>query len=132
MNYLTGLILKGWCRGKNVFSERMRDSCDCRSAEHINFLCKNIQCRRNESFFILHWKLRRKEGGMFVKFTYRVDEASKDIALKEIHEAVEKFVESKNIIPWFNFYSMSVFLVKVSITSKGFIVQRMLLAEVNV
>ncbi|CAG8456689.1 1634_t:CDS:10 [Paraglomus brasilianum] len=55
---------------------------------------------------------RRKEGGMFVKFTYRVDEASKDIALKEIHETVENFVESKSIIPWFNFYPMRVFLVK--------------------
>jgi len=86
----------------------------------------------DHSLLFIGTLIRRKEGGMFVKFTYRVDEASKDIALKEIHETVENFVESKSIIPWFNFYPMRVFLVKVGITSKGFIVQRMLLAEVNV
>ncbi|CAG8521540.1 7567_t:CDS:10 [Funneliformis caledonium] len=45
---------------------------------------------------------RKKEGGMLVKFTFRVDPVQREKALEEISQNVQAFLKDKNIIPWFN------------------------------
>ncbi|CAI2171431.1 19627_t:CDS:10 [Funneliformis geosporum] len=45
---------------------------------------------------------RKKEGGMLVKFTFRVEPEKKKKALEEISQLVEDFLKDKKIIPWFN------------------------------
>ncbi|KAG9291024.1 hypothetical protein G9A89_012896 [Geosiphon pyriformis] len=55
---------------------------------------------------------RRREGGMFVKFSFCADPAQKDQALEDIREIVENHCPNKRVIPWFNFIKPRVFLVK--------------------
>ncbi|RIA92615.1 RNA12 protein [Glomus cerebriforme] len=47
-------------------------------------------------------KIRKKEDGMFVNFTFRVDQAQKEMALEEIIQRVQTFLKDKKDFLWFN------------------------------
>ncbi|CAG8467028.1 9747_t:CDS:10 [Ambispora leptoticha] len=55
---------------------------------------------------------RRREGGMFVNFSYKADSAWKAQALEEIRERVEQHLKNQHVVPWFSASEARVFLVK--------------------
>ncbi|CAG8506974.1 6946_t:CDS:10 [Ambispora gerdemannii] len=55
---------------------------------------------------------RRREGGMFVNFSFKTDPAWKTQALEDIREHVERHLENKHHVPWFSISEARAFLVK--------------------
>ncbi|GBC02865.1 hypothetical protein RclHR1_04870008 [Rhizophagus clarus] len=55
---------------------------------------------------------RKREGGMFVNFVFRVDPTQKKKALEEISQKVQTFLKDKSIVPWFNVRPTESYLVK--------------------
>ncbi|CAB4389502.1 unnamed protein product [Rhizophagus irregularis] len=70
------------------------------------------ECEMPYNFNIKGVEPRKKEGGMFVNFVFRVDPAQKKKALEEITQKVQTFLKDKSIVPWFNVRPTEAYLVK--------------------
>ncbi|CAG8646474.1 6063_t:CDS:10, partial [Cetraspora pellucida] len=55
---------------------------------------------------------RKKEGGMFVNFSFRADPKLKESALEEIENHIKDHLNENKLVPWFNFQPNKAYLVE--------------------
>ncbi|CAG8482858.1 12374_t:CDS:10 [Gigaspora rosea] len=55
---------------------------------------------------------RKKEGGMFVNFSFRADPKLKESALEEIENHIKEHLTENKLVPWFNFQPNKAYIVE--------------------